>query len=252
MSAPAGWYPQPDGTERFWDGGAWTEQVRSAPVPPTMPVPPPPPVGGEAYQTPPGAAAESTPYGAPGPTHGQPGPGGGPYAAPGSPYGPPSGRSGMNRGCLIAALITAVVLILGVGGCIVAAMRVADDIKEAIPSLTAGPLVPEDLPSELASRLASADPNEQHEVVVRITGTGSGKVTWTVGQETSEEEQTFPFEAKKTVNGLVAATILTVPPITSDGPLTCEIEVDGEVVTSQKIDSATDQGGILACFHVGL
>lgn len=25
--APAGWYPQPDGTQRYWDGNAWTEHI---------------------------------------------------------------------------------------------------------------------------------------------------------------------------------------------------------------------------------
>ena len=25
MSAPAGWYPQPDGQQRYWDGELWTE-----------------------------------------------------------------------------------------------------------------------------------------------------------------------------------------------------------------------------------
>lgn len=28
MSAAPGWYPQPDGRERYWDGAAWTEQMR--------------------------------------------------------------------------------------------------------------------------------------------------------------------------------------------------------------------------------
>ena len=27
QSAPAGWYPQPDGTQRYWDGTAWTERT---------------------------------------------------------------------------------------------------------------------------------------------------------------------------------------------------------------------------------
>lgn len=31
--APAGWYPQPDGTQRYWDGNAWTEHIASPPVP---------------------------------------------------------------------------------------------------------------------------------------------------------------------------------------------------------------------------
>ncbi|MFV0634009.1 DUF2510 domain-containing protein [Demequina sp.] len=37
---PAGWYPQPDGSQRYWDGQAWTDHVApgSAPVaPPARP-----------------------------------------------------------------------------------------------------------------------------------------------------------------------------------------------------------------------
>jgi hypothetical protein len=29
--APAGWYPQPDGTQRYWDGTAWTEHIHGTP-----------------------------------------------------------------------------------------------------------------------------------------------------------------------------------------------------------------------------
>lgn len=36
-TGPAGWYPQPDGTQRYWDGAQWTEHT--APVP--APTPPP-------------------------------------------------------------------------------------------------------------------------------------------------------------------------------------------------------------------
>jgi TM2 domain-containing membrane protein YozV len=32
--APAGWYPQADGTERFWSGVAWTDQSRPPPAGP--------------------------------------------------------------------------------------------------------------------------------------------------------------------------------------------------------------------------
>lgn len=28
--APAGWYPQPDGTQRYWDGSTWTEHISPA------------------------------------------------------------------------------------------------------------------------------------------------------------------------------------------------------------------------------
>lgn len=38
-SAPAGWYPQADGSQRYWDGAAWTEH--RAPAPGAQQVPPP-------------------------------------------------------------------------------------------------------------------------------------------------------------------------------------------------------------------
>lgn len=38
MNAPAGWYPQQDGTERWWDGRAWTAHSRPVPPPPTAPL----------------------------------------------------------------------------------------------------------------------------------------------------------------------------------------------------------------------
>ena len=38
-NAPAGWYPQQDGTERWWDGQAWTAHSRPVPPPPTTPYP---------------------------------------------------------------------------------------------------------------------------------------------------------------------------------------------------------------------
>jgi hypothetical protein len=36
MSSPAGWYPQPDGQQRYWDGELWTEQFAQA-APPVTP-----------------------------------------------------------------------------------------------------------------------------------------------------------------------------------------------------------------------
>lgn len=33
MSAPAGWHPQGDGRERFWDGSQWTDQFRMSTPP---------------------------------------------------------------------------------------------------------------------------------------------------------------------------------------------------------------------------
>jgi hypothetical protein len=35
--APAGWYPDGQGNERFWDGGAWTDSIRAAAALPASP-----------------------------------------------------------------------------------------------------------------------------------------------------------------------------------------------------------------------
>src|SRR5665811_1239082 len=44
MSTPAGWYPQPDGQQRYWDGEQWTEHfVPNAATPVTTPA-----TGGES------------------------------------------------------------------------------------------------------------------------------------------------------------------------------------------------------------
>lgn len=32
MSAPAGWYPQPDGSQRYWSGTEWTDRTSPAPA----------------------------------------------------------------------------------------------------------------------------------------------------------------------------------------------------------------------------
>lgn len=42
--APAGWYPQPDGTQRYWDGSAWTEHIHGTPTTPAPAAEPAPAV----------------------------------------------------------------------------------------------------------------------------------------------------------------------------------------------------------------
>jgi len=37
VSTPAGWYPQPDGRQRYWDGERWTESFAPAVAPTVMP-----------------------------------------------------------------------------------------------------------------------------------------------------------------------------------------------------------------------
>lgn len=45
---PAGWYPDPNGTpyERYWDGAAWSDQLRSNAPQAPAPAPPPEPAAG--------------------------------------------------------------------------------------------------------------------------------------------------------------------------------------------------------------
>lgn len=36
--AASGWYPQPDGSQRYWDGSAWMPHQAAAPLPAPVPV----------------------------------------------------------------------------------------------------------------------------------------------------------------------------------------------------------------------
>ncbi|MEU9589365.1 DUF2510 domain-containing protein [Streptomyces sp. NPDC048193] len=147
---PPGWYPDPgqtsDGpaTERWWDGKAWTDQVRPAgpaaarepgtppaagpaPEPPApAPVPPAPAPQASAPQTPgpptplPQAPVPGSHDAAPGSYAAAPGPYGGtsgPYPVhpgyPGYPVQPPPGRRrGLRTGIAVAA---AVAVLAGIG-----------------------------------------------------------------------------------------------------------------------------------------
>lgn len=59
MSTPAGWYPNGDQWETYWDGSGWTDQHRPV-APAGMPAPPAPPATQVAVQEPePGSAVYS-------------------------------------------------------------------------------------------------------------------------------------------------------------------------------------------------
>ncbi len=59
QNAPAGWYPQDDGSERWWDGQAWTAHSRPLPPPPTAPL-----NAAGHYGTDPSVSGPVSPYGA--------------------------------------------------------------------------------------------------------------------------------------------------------------------------------------------
>ncbi len=148
MSAPAGWHPQPDGRERWWDGQQWTEHFRdpaaAAPTPGETQVLGT--TGSTGYDTP---GAQAGGYGAPGPQATG-------YGTPGAQW--PQEKKGMGgtaKGCLIAAVVTVVLLIAAVvvGGIFFfrAVDETVDQVQSAIPSG-----LPTNLPTSLPS--AGGDP----------------------------------------------------------------------------------------------
>ncbi|QIM22281.1 DUF2510 domain-containing protein [Phycicoccus sp. HDW14] len=143
MSAPAGWHPQPDGRERWWDGQQWTEHFRD----PATAAPTP----GETQVL---GTTGATTYGSGGgygTTEGSGYPAPDAYGAPGTPgatgYGTPAGQwppqqkqgmSGTAKGCLIAAVVVVVLVIAAVvvGGIFFArtVSTTVDQVQSAIPS----------------------------------------------------------------------------------------------------------------------
>lgn len=146
MSAPAGWYPQPDGRQRWWDGTQWTEHYHDATAP----------AADAAASSEAGAATDTTPGAATGAdyqygqtaygqaTYGQPGQA--TYGQPGTSPGAPSSGSGVGKGCLIAAAIVAVLVALMVVAGIVlfntAKKKVEEVIPTTFPTSTSGPGLP--------------------------------------------------------------------------------------------------------------
>jgi hypothetical protein len=198
MSAPVGWYPEPDGRERFWDGTQWTDQFRMPPTPEAVqvsdPTPPPPPswvtddrtqvIGLDQTSALPAVPARPDPSAATYPADPHPADprAGGPYpggsypagSEPSVPIGPPLPASGYGsagggwqpppqkrsgRGCLIAALVTLVVVALVAAVAIVAAIRAGREVVRTIESATAIPTaVPPGIPTTLPSGLPTALP----------------------------------------------------------------------------------------------
>jgi hypothetical protein len=104
---PAGWYPQ-DNQERWWDGSAWSDDVR--------------PLGSEQTQL----FFQATPQ----PAYGQP-----PYGAP-QPYAvQPVQQSHTARNILI---VFAVIFVLFVGGCFAVLAVVGHQVNQAVNDDTPG------------------------------------------------------------------------------------------------------------------
>ena len=183
MSAPPGWHLQPDGRERWWDGQQWTDQYR-APLPtdPTAPpadtgaadaghtqaldvdrtqqLPTQPPAGGAeqgagAYVPPPTPTYPSTQqYSYPSGGGAVPGSG---YGSAGGAYPPPQqqGMSGAAKGCLIAAAVGVVILLIAVIGGIFLFSRAADEVSRQIETV-----FPTTLPTEIPTELPSEVPTD--------------------------------------------------------------------------------------------
>lgn len=128
-SAPAGWYPDGEGGQRWWDGTQWGpvgQPPAAEPSPPTTPMPTTPPPSSPPQYDPPRSAAPG--YGGP-PEPGQAQPGyGTPYAAAAG-FPPPgqdpsgAGASGKNTklllaivGGLVGLVVLVIVLVLALGG----------------------------------------------------------------------------------------------------------------------------------------
>lgn len=182
MSAPAGWHLQPDGRERFWDGTQWTDQFRSVdPTPVDDPTAPPPAPEWDQTQALDVSSTQAMPapqpgYAASDPYASQPSAygaatGGAPvsgYGAPGQPWQgapPPQRGSGLAKGCLIAAVVGFLVLVLAVVLAIFFISRTVDEVRETFPTILPTE-VPSGLPTDLPSGLPTDGVGEQIGITV--------------------------------------------------------------------------------------
>ena len=133
--APAGWYPDGQGGQRWWDGTAWTEHTMPAAQPGPGPAAPSAPTQVAPQSSPPQSSPpQSSPAQQPGqqtpqygqqPAYGQPGYGQQPQQFAGQGYaqgGPPSG-GGVNKkllaiigGASAAVILVIVLLVVLLGG----------------------------------------------------------------------------------------------------------------------------------------
>ena len=204
MSAPPGWHLQPDGRERWWDGQQWTEQYRSPlPSDPTAPPSGPGWAGGDDQTQaldvdrtqqlptqPPGGDQGTGGYvPPPAPGYGSPqqysypsGGGGTPatgYGSAGGAYPPPQqqGMSGAAKGCLIAAAVGLVILVIAVLGGIFLFRQAADEVgrqlETALPTTTSSPTAaPSETPTGTPSDTSTGLPSLGGEPVVAGIGEG--------------------------------------------------------------------------------
>ncbi len=198
MSAPPGWHLQPDGRERWWDGQQWTEQYRrplseDPTAPPAddgwdpgsdhtqtldvdrtqqLPSQPPADRGAGGYAPPPGPGYPAPQqYSYPSGGGGVPGSG---YGSPGyGAYPPPQkqGMSGAAKGCLIAAAVGLVILLIAVVVGIFLFRQAADEVSRQIET-TFPTTLPTEVPTELPSDLPTELPTLGGEPVE--VGVGDG------------------------------------------------------------------------------
>ena len=255
MSAPAGWYPTPEGHERYWDGTAWTDQVRSPDAAPAAPAAPDPAsatpaadatrelpqqdagggygaaggqdsgaagdqgygtssgqgqgqgygsapggqgYGGQGYGSAPGGDPSGA-YGAPGygqqgyPNQGYGPAGGQGYGAPGYGAPAPVAEPKKGKGCLIAGIIAAVIVvvlaILAIWG-IRAFSKKADEVVASISSAASqATTLPTDLPTPTDdTSVATPTPTPSVSATGTVYNIGDG---YTVGDVTVESGWTM-------------------------------------------------------------
>lgn len=149
-----------------------------------------------------------------------------PYApGPQQPYqaqfaGPAPAQKKKGKGCLIAAIIVAVVLIAGVAGVI----AVINAISKGVTNATTG----------------------EHTFTFKVETTAKATVVYGTTSGTSQEVVTTSWTKEKKVTGIDGATIFAS--LDSSAPdnatLSCEILMDGK---SQSKNSATGKDSTVSC-----